>query len=79
MLIDAGLDRVHMTTLLSGTEPAGPETHGTRTLHGSEILFVIDGGPRRPPVSTKWQPVQAHGAGNSGQVQRTTGLPHSES
>ena len=56
-----------------------PEAHGTRTPHGSEILLAIGGGPRCPPVGTKWQPVQAHGAGNSGQVQRMTRLRHGES
>ena len=62
MLIGTGLDRVHMTNLLSGTEPAGPEAHGTRMLHVLEILLMIGGGLRHPPVGAEWQPVRAHGA-----------------
>ena len=51
--VGTGLDRVHMTNLLSGTEPAGSEAHSTRMPNGSEILLVTGGGPRCPPVGAK--------------------------
>lgn len=73
MLIGAGLDRVQANNLLTGVElHIRPEDHGTRTPHGSGILLPSNRKARHPPVRPKWQPVRAHGVGNSGQVRRTT-------
>ena len=55
MLIGTGLDRVYTTNLLSGTESAGSEAHSTRMPNGSEILLVIGGGPRCPPVGSQFE------------------------
>ena len=77
ILMGANLDRVHATNRLSGTEPVGQRSWNKNTT--CIIHPPSDGGPRRPPVGTKWQPVRVHSAGNSSQVRRMTGLPDGES